>query len=579
MKKSYIYLVIILVLVSITVFVAININHQENIDTANNKYEKEYDNILINISDITFKLKGDNNYTINTNEEFIDPGFIASLKNARDLSDFVTITRDNIVENNQYNIIYRLEYENIRLTLKRHIFIKNAIDDDISKEELDKIKNQNNLNITLNGDSVLYILKNNFYKELGAFAFDNSKDISSKIKITGTVDTSKVGEYNIVYIIENDKEEKRVERKIIVYDYDLDISVSRVNDKINLIINNKNNLISYISINGEANEIYSGENIITILDNKEYKVRVFDKYGYVKEKVFNFIKPIISCSGSVKLNNTFVNVATNSDNISKYIYYFGSKKYESQKANYTISESYKSVTVEAIDTFGNTTKVSCNIQDEIPYFDSGLKEKKYNNWNYYLYVPNNVKQNEKKPLVIFLHGSEERGSKLSLLDSYGFAKYIKKGQTYDAFVLMPQLPSGKLWSQEVDTLMNLIRQVVNEYNIKENKISLSGFSLGAMGIPNIMEKNQNYFSCVVMIAVGGDNSSYAKYFQNIPVRFYTGSNDTRLGNSYYTKSFIEAVKKVNDNVDSVIYNGYPHNVVNKVLEDGNVINWMINQSR
>ena len=586
MNKYYKIIIAGLGLVCIILFIILLIpektkNNQKQDEKPVSEKKETDDLLLINVSDITFKLKGATNYELDVNDEYIEPGFIAYLKNGLDLTDCVTINNDNIVENGTYKIKYILEYENIKLTLTRKITLKNK------KATIDENEKPNTENLTdtltlkLNGDETVYILKGNLYKDKQASAIDKiDGDISSKIKTIGTVNTNVVGEYTITYTIENSKKQsKSIKRKVVVYDYKYDIISNKSNERISLIFTNTDDYVKYITINGNKYNIDKKVTIITLDENKEYNIIIYDKYNYTKEEKYNFVKPVLTCNATIDSNKTVVTTTISSNNIIKYNYYFNSKKYESSRNTYTLTGSYNSVYVEAIDSNNNSSKVNCKVTENVGYFDSGLKELKYNGWNYYLYVPKNVKKNEKKPLIVFLHGSEERGSNIKSLDGYGFPKYIKKGQDYDAFVLVPQLPNGCYWSNEEDATMNLIKKVVNDYNIDENKISLSGFSLGAMGMPNIIKKNQNYFSCAVLIACGGNKKGFASYFKNIPVRFYAGSKDTKFGNSSDTKAFINAVKKVNNNVYSKVFSGAPHNVVDRTLEDGSVAKWMIEQTK
>ena len=227
----------------------------------------------------------------------------------------------------------------------------------------------------------------------------------------------------------------------------------------------------------------------------------------------------------------------------------------------------------------NNSNSSNNTQSGNSNLSGKLQTRKYSNWNYYLYVPDNV-QTGNKPLVVFLHGSGERGSNISSLERYGFAKYIKNGSNYNAVILIPQLASGEEWDtgSNRNKLMNLINQVVNEYSIDRSRISISGFSLGTVPIPNLLKENSNYFSSVVLIALCGSGDSRANYFKNIPTRVYFGSNDTSCSTSN-TKSFVNALKKINNDVDLTVYNNKPHNVVDLVFQDGSVLNWMISKQK
>ena len=88
----------------------------------------------------------------------------------------------------------------------------------IHKEALDTV----NPEIKLNGNSIITININEDYKDPGATANDNKDgNITDKIKMSGKVDTSKVGTYTITYTVEDSSGNKAtVTRKVIVRDKD-----------------------------------------------------------------------------------------------------------------------------------------------------------------------------------------------------------------------------------------------------------------------------------------------------------------------------------------------------------------------
>ena len=72
--------------------------------------------------------------------------------------------------------------------------------------------------LKLFGDSKITLNVGDTYKELGATAMDNiDKDITNKIKITGTVDTTKAGTYKIQYTVQDSSNNKATAiREVIV---------------------------------------------------------------------------------------------------------------------------------------------------------------------------------------------------------------------------------------------------------------------------------------------------------------------------------------------------------------------------
>ena len=103
-----------------------------------------------------------------------------------------------------------------------------------------------------------------------------------------------------------------------------------------------------------------------------------------------------------------------------------------------------------------------------------------NKLNYALHIPKNTK--EKKPLLVFLHGSGERGSDIEKVKVHGPFKYLKNNEL-DSYVLAPQCPENEYWDAEV--LYKLIQKVQKENNIDPSRIYLTGLSMGAWGAWNL----------------------------------------------------------------------------------------------
>lgn len=519
----------------------------------------------INKNDVVFILSGNHDVEIQVNEIYNEQGFKAYFKNGDDLSKYVTI-ESNINSNmvGIYQIKYLLNYKNIRKELIRIVKVLDNSLDDISLE--------------LIGEDVVYLLKNTLYEEKGIKAIDTvDGDISENVIIKNSVDNKYNGEYLVNYEIVNSRDVKKsITRKVIVYDFDYDLKITKTTyDTLNLVFLTNSDLIDCIYINDKK---IKGKSInIDILDNQEYLIYIVDIYGNKKEEYFDFLSPNLTCTAVINDNGIIINAkAYDNKKIKNYNYYINGIKYNSDLSVYNSNICTKDIVVEVYDDSNNSKKVKCAITDNVKVFDSGLKNSVYNNWLYYLYVPENVKKYEKMPLIVFLHGSDERGKNLRLLENYGFAKYIKNGKKYNAFILIPQLPSAGTWRSGFDKLISLIDTVKQQYNIDSNRISVSGFSLGAGDIANGMEKYNNYFSSAVLIAPGGRGSSYAKYFVNIPTQVFNGSNDSYSYNST-TKGFVDTLKSLGGEVTYTTYNGLGHNVVDKVFENGIVVEWMISK--
>ena len=75
--------------------------------------------------------------------------------------------------------------------------------------------------------------------------------------------------------------------------------------------------------------------------------------------------------------------------------------------------------------------------------------------SYLLYLPKGYEQQESWPLLLFLHGSGERGDDLELVKKHGPPKLIAAGQDFPFIVVSPQCPQDRRWEPiELVALLN-----------------------------------------------------------------------------------------------------------------------------
>ena len=111
----------------------------------------------------------------------------------------------------------KIDSEDIKKTETRETIIDDKKDNEIQKEEDNKViepqkdeqlenkqevENNGYYEISLIGEDEIYINVGEKYNELGAKAFDkDGNDVSNKISIQNEVDTTKKGEYMVIYSI------------------------------------------------------------------------------------------------------------------------------------------------------------------------------------------------------------------------------------------------------------------------------------------------------------------------------------------------------------------------------------------
>ena len=211
---------------------------------------------------ITFELIGPATLYIDINGEYEEYG-VKVTKNGEDISDRVLI--DSSMVDTYVLGEYKVKYEIDNGGNKEYIYRKVIVID----KETPVIK--------LKGEEVVYLILNGSYYEDGYEVIDNiDTDLSSKVKIIGNVDTSKVGEYKLEYVVvDSDGNVGSAYRTIIV----MEPKITLADVASNKIINNANDVTKYlntVTINNWTNNGIYIEGYVS-LDSDKYQIMLKNK--------------------------------------------------------------------------------------------------------------------------------------------------------------------------------------------------------------------------------------------------------------------------------------------------------------
>ena len=208
-----------------------------------------------------------------------------------------------------------------------------------------------------------------------------------------------------------------------------------------------------------------------------------------------------------------------------------------------------------------------------------LTEKIYDNgkikMNYGVYTPENYNE---LPLIVYLHGAGERGEEFSHLERHGISRLLSEGKEYPAVILTPQCPAQFVWDNVVTELKEIIDLVVSEYGIKEDRISITGSSMGGFGTWMMGVTYNNFFAGIAPVA-GGSMSWRMQNLKTTPVYAFHGDKDT-LVPPIYSELCVNAVNANGGNAKLEILENYGHNDgINYAYEHTDLIEWLILQRR
>lgn len=212
-------------------------------------------------------------------------------------------------------------------------------------------------------------------------------------------------------------------------------------------------------------------------------------------------------------------------------------------------------------------------QDVTGLFSTEIVKK--NELQYALHIPKNIKQ--KKPLIIFLHGSGEKGSDIEKIKVHGPFKYLKNNEI-DSYILAPQCPENEYWNAEV--LYKLIQKVQKENNIDSSRIYLTGLSMGAWGAWNLAFLHPEMFACLVPIAGFVDRVPMIENckIQDIPTRIFHGLVDDVVDVNY-SIAIYKKLKPCSKDIELTIFDDANHDSWSRVYESKEIYDWMLKQKK
>jgi predicted peptidase len=141
---------------------------------------------------------------------------------------------------------------------------------------------------------------------------------------------------------------------------------------------------------------------------------------------------------------------------------------------------------------------------------------------YRVWLPAGYDQGDARwPLVLFLHGSGERGTDLEAVERNGPPR-IARERDLPLIVVAPQLPAGELWS--ADALLALLDRVEGELRVDTTRVYLSGLSMGAFGAWDLAVAAPARFAALAVVSGGGNPVEICR-LKDTPVWIAHGAKD------------------------------------------------------
>lgn len=206
---------------------------------------------------------------------------------------------------------------------------------------------------------------------------------------------------------------------------------------------------------------------------------------------------------------------------------------------------------------------------------------------YCIYVPPGYTPEQTWPVILFLHGSGERGSDGFLQTDVGIGHAIRqRSEWFPAIVVMPQCRPDQTWVGPMGQLaLMTVEATSREYNCDPTRVYLTGLSLGGHGAWHIAATLPTSFAAVIVVcgfAEWGDPTGtadkIAAQLTDVPICVFHGSAD-RAVPVERGREMVAALRARGADVKYTEYEGLGHNVWDKAYGDSGTWKWMFAQRR
>ena len=192
---------------------------------------------------------------------------------------------------------------------------------------------------------------------------------------------------------------------------------------------------------------------------------------------------------------------------------------------------------------------------------------------YLLYLPEAYEQGETWPLLLYLHGSGERGTDPELVKRHGPPKLIAEGQHFPFLVVSPQCAKFEGWMTKLHVLGLLLDEITGKYAIDTNRIYVTGNSMGGYGTWGLAIAYPQRFAALAPICGGGDPSAVCA-LKDVPVWAFHGAKDTVIPVEH-SEQMVERLKACGGNVQFTIYPDAHHDAWTRTYADPQFYTWLL----
>lgn len=179
------------------------------------------------------------------------------------------------------------------------------------------------------------------------------------------------------------------------------------------------------------------------------------------------------------------------------------------------------------------------------------------------------------PLVVFLHGSGERGDDIERVKVNGPPRLVAEGREFPFVLCSPQLEAEGDWNP--DQLHALLAALRSGWRIDATRTTATGLSRGGHGVWRWAAAWPDDLAGIAPVCGHGDPARVCRA-RRVPVRAYHGADDNVVPLAAQ-QACVDALRACGGEVSFTVYPGVGHGSWEAAYEDPGLVPWLMARRR